>query len=174
MAQAIQISLQVRFGDIDAYNHVNNVVYLQYLEDARVQLTHAPLAMDAPGAASSFHDLIGDDLFTLVGRNEIEYLAPIAFRTEPVNVNIWVTHVGGSSFDFGYTITDTDTSVVFAQAATSMVLVSRTTGRPVRLTEAQRAALQTWRGAPVPFRRRPEEAPAGVDHPAVPATEGAR
>ncbi len=166
MAQAIQISLQVRFGDIDAYNHVNNVVYLQYLEDARVQLIHTPLA-DSPG--SSFNDLIGDELFTLVGRNEIEYLAPIAFRTAPVFVNIWVTHVGGSSFDFGYTITDADTSMVFAQAATSMVLVSRSTGRPVRLTGAQRAALETWRGGPVPFRRRPAEPAADV----VPATQGA-
>lgn len=174
MAQAIQISLQVRFGDIDAYNHVNNVVYLQYLEDARVQLIHTPFAADrtARGAAS-FNDLIGDELFTLVGRNEIEYLAPIAFRTEPVFVNIWVTNVGGSSFDFGYTITDADTSVVFAQAATSMVLVSRGTGRPVRLTAAQRAALETWRGGPVPFRRRPAEPPAGVVHPAAAAVEGA-
>ncbi len=173
MAQAIQISLQVRFGDIDAYNHVNNVVYLQYLEDARVQLIHTPLAgADSPGA--SFNDLIGDELFTLVGRNEIEYLAPIAFRTEPVFVNIWVTNVGGSSFDFGYTITDADTALVFAQAATSMVLVSRSTGRPVRLTGAQRAALDTWRGGPVPFRRRPAESPVGVAHSAVPAPEGAR
>lgn len=175
MAQAIQISLQVRFGDIDAYNHVNNVVYLQYLEDARIRLIHTPFAPGhSPGGATSFNDLIGNELFTLVGRNEIEYLAPIAFRTEPVFVNIWVTNVGGSSFDFGYTITDADTSAVFAQAATSMVLVSRATGRPVRLTEPQRAALETWRGGPVRFRRRPSEPPAGVDHPAVPATEGAR
>ncbi|MCU6480479.1 acyl-CoA thioesterase [Arthrobacter sp. A2-55] len=167
MAQAIQISLQVRFGDIDAYNHVNNVVYLQYLEDARIRLIHTPLGTpESPG--TSFNDLIGDGLFTLVSRNEIEYLAPIAFRTEPVFVNIWVTHVGGSSFDFGYTITDADTSVVFAQAATSMVLVSRTTGRPVRLTEAQRNALQTWRGGPVVFRRRPVDPAA-----ATLATQGA-
>ncbi|MCQ9163902.1 MULTISPECIES: thioesterase family protein [unclassified Arthrobacter] len=175
MAQAIQIPLQVRFGDIDAYNHVNNVVYLQYLEDARVRLIRTPFAEDVPpGSAASFNDLITDDLFTLVGRNEIEYLAPIAFRTDPVLVNIWVTNVGGSSFDFGYTITDADTSVVFAQAATSMVLVSRATGRPVRLTGAQRAALETWRGGPVHFRRRPAELPAGVELPATPATQGAR
>lgn len=165
MASAIQISLQVRFGDIDAYNHVNNVVYLQYLEDARIQLIHTPLSGQA--GAGTFNDLIEDHLFTLVGRNEIEYLAPIPFRTAPVMVNIWVTHVGGSSYDFGYSITEKDTSVVYALAATSMVLVSRATGRPVRLTEAQRTALDTWRGGPVPFRRRTswpatESTPEGV------------
>lgn len=148
MAPGIQITQQIRFGDIDSYNHVNNVVYLQYLEDARVQLTYAEL----PGGGT-FQDLIGTELFTLVGRNEIEYLAPISFRPTPIFVNIWITHIGGSSFDFGYTVTEADTSVIFAQAATSMVLVSRTTGRPVRLTDHQRSALEAWRGDPVPFKR---------------------
>ncbi|WP_207344786.1 thioesterase family protein [Arthrobacter sp. E3] len=148
MAPGIRITQQIRFGDIDSYNHVNNVVYLQYLEDARVQLTYAEL----PGGGT-FQDLVGQDFFTLVGRNEIEYLAPISFRPTPIAVNIWVTHIGGSSFDFGYTVTESDDSITFAQAETSMVLVSRTTGRPVRLTEAQRVALNAWRGEPVPFKR---------------------
>jgi len=172
MAQAIQISLQVRFGDIDAYHHVNNVVYLQYLEDARVQLMHTQLQF-ADGATNSFDGLIGDAFFTLVGRNEIEYLAPIPFRTEPIFVNIWVTNVGGSSYDFGYSVTEADTSVVYARAATSMVLVSRETGRPVRLTAPQREALEAWRGDPVPFRRR-AAAPDIAAEPSTPnATAGA-
>lgn len=148
MAIGIQIAQQIRFGDIDSYDHVNNVVFLQYLEDARVQLTYAQL----PGGGT-FQDLVGPDLFTLVGRNEIEYLAPISFRPTPIFVNIWITNIGGSSFDFGYTVTEADTSVIYAQAATSMVLVSRTTGRPVRLTDAQREALAAWHGEPVPFKR---------------------
>ncbi|ALE06177.1 thioesterase [Arthrobacter sp. ERGS1:01] len=169
MAQVIQIPLQVRFGDIDAYGHVNNVTYLQYLEDARVQLIHTPLgASAAPGtsAETSFNDLIDDDHFVLVGRNEIEYLAPISFRPQPVYVNIWITRIGGSSFEFGYTVTEKDGSTIYAQAASSMVLASRTTGRPIRLGDAQRHALETWQGNDVPFRRRPAQA-------AVAATEGA-
>ena len=164
MATGIRISQQIRFGDIDSYNHVNNVVYLQYLEDARVQLTHAELP-----DGGTFHDLVGQDLFTLVGRNEIEYLAPISFRPTPIFVNIWVTHVGGSSFDFGYTVTESDASIIYAQASTSMVLVSRSTGRPVRLTDVQRAALDAWRGDPVPFKR-------GANRPAATPTtaEGSR
>lgn len=150
MAPGLQLSQQIRFGDIDSYNHVNNVVYLQYLEDARVHLTYAEL----PGGGT-FQDLIGTELFILVARNEIEYLAPISFRTEPVYVNIWVTNVGGSSFDFGYTVSEADTSIVYAQAATSMVLVSRATGRPIRLTDQQRSSLEAWRGDPVPFKRSP-------------------
>lgn len=148
MAPGIEVPQQIRFGDIDSYHHVNNVVYLQYLEDARVALTHTPL----PGGGT-ITDLVGRDVFTLVGRHEIEYLAPLEFRTAPVFVNIWVTGIGGSSFELGYTVAEAGSSVIYVQATTSMVLVSRTTGRPVRLTEEQRAALETWRGDPVAFRR---------------------
>ncbi|POH58882.1 acyl-CoA thioesterase [Arthrobacter glacialis] len=158
MASGIQISQQIRFGDIDSYDHVNNVVFLQYLEDARVQLTYSEL----PGGGT-FQDLVGQDLFTLVGRNEIEYLAPISFRPKPIYVNIWITNIGGSSFDFGYTVTEADTSVIYAQAATSMVLVSRSTGRPVRLTDPQRSALEAWRGDPVPFKRSPARPAATIE-----------
>ncbi|MBG0740923.1 acyl-CoA thioesterase [Paeniglutamicibacter antarcticus] len=157
MATVIQIPLQIRFGDIDSYGHVNNVVYLQYLEDARVQLFHTPLGTAAgpgAGAADSFEDLVGAELFTLVGRHEIEYLVPLVFRPEPVFVNIWVTRLGGSSFDFGYTVAERDGSVIYAQASSGIVVVSRATGRPVRLSATQRHALETWLGEDVHFRRR--------------------
>ncbi|MCZ2404973.1 acyl-CoA thioesterase [Paenarthrobacter sp. Z7-10] len=158
MATVIQIPLQIRFGDIDSYGHVNNVTFLQYLEDARVQLIHTPLGAAAgagAGAEQTFEELIGPDLFTLVGRHEIEYLAPLLFRRDPVFVNIWVTRLGGSSFEFGYTVAERDGSTIYAQASSGIVLVSRDSGRPVRLTGPQRHALETWLGDDVAFRRRP-------------------
>ena len=83
------------------------------------------------------------------------------FRPEPVYVNIWVTHLGGSSFEFGYTVAERDSSVVYAQASSGMVMVSRVSGRPVRLSGPQRHALETWLGEPVKFSRRPSAAKAG-------------
>jgi len=66
-----------------------------------------------------------------------------------------VTHLGGSSFEFGYTIAEQDNSMVYAQASSGIVMVSRLSGRPVRLSGPQRHALETWLGEPVRFRRRP-------------------
>ncbi|MDQ6754647.1 MAG: acyl-CoA thioesterase [Actinomycetota bacterium] len=172
MASVIQIPLQIRFGDIDSYGHVNNVTFLQYLEDARVQLIHTPLGRAAgagAGPEQTFNDLIGVELFTLVGRHEIEYLAPLLFRPEPVFVNIWVTNMGGSSFEFGYTVAEGDNSVIYAQASSGIVMVDRLSGRPVRLSGPQRHALETWLGGPVRFRRRPAAANVGTS-----ATAGAR
>ena len=142
--------LYLRFGDEDSYGHVNNVRYLQFLEDARVQLMNLPLQH------GSFFDMTDADHYTLVGRQEIEYRAPLSFSLRPAAVDLWITGVGGSSFDVGYAVRDrveVDDSVTSALAATTMVLVSRSTGRPVRLSDGQRLALSSWNGPPVAFRR---------------------
>ncbi|WP_394253372.1 acyl-CoA thioesterase [Arthrobacter pityocampae] len=142
--------LQLRFGDEDSYGHVNNVRFLQFLEDARLSLMHEP----QPGG--SFMELIDPDHYTLVGRQEIEYRSPLSVSMEPAAVDLWVTAVGGSSFDLGYTVRDRvadEGSTTSAVAATTMVLVSRSTGRPVRLSEEQRVMLRSWEGPAVPFRR---------------------
>ncbi|MUK00776.1 acyl-CoA thioesterase [Vibrio cholerae] len=142
--------VQLRFGDEDSYGHVNNVRFLQFLEDARV------LLMNEPIAGGSLTELIDPDHYTLVGRQEIEYLAPLNFSTVPAAVDLWVTAIGGSSFDLGYAVrnrVEADASTTSALAATTMVLVSRSTGRPVRLTNDHRRILSTWLGPEVPFRR---------------------
>jgi acyl-CoA thioester hydrolase len=150
MSSLHTIPLQLRFGDEDSYGHVNNVRFLQFLEDARVQL------MGRPQPQGSFMDLIDPDHYTLVGRQEIEYRAPLNFSTTPAAVDLWVTAVGGSSFDLGYAVRDQvapEGSTTSAIAATTMVLVSRSTGRPVRLSDPQKQLLSSWRGPAVPFRR---------------------
>lgn len=144
------IPLQLRFGDEDSYGHVNNVRFLQFLEDARV------LLMSEPQPGGSFLDLVDADHFTLVGRQEIEYHAPLNFSTTPAAVDLWVTDIGGSSFELGYAVRDrvgVEGSTTSALATTTMVLVSRSTGRPVRLSEGQRRILSCWSGPAVVFRR---------------------
>ncbi|WP_026820814.1 acyl-CoA thioesterase [Arthrobacter castelli] len=155
----LQFPVQIRFDDIDSYGHVNNVTFLTYLQDARVQLIHRSLGSAAGAGAAeedTFHDLVGKDNFALVGRHEIEYLQPLNFRPVPVYVNIWVTSVGKSSFEFGYAVAEQDGAKIYAQATSGMVLMNKATDKPIELTQAQHHALQEWSGAPVEFRRRPK------------------
>ena len=37
MARTATLDIPVRWGDLDAFNHVNNTVFLRYLEEARIQ-----------------------------------------------------------------------------------------------------------------------------------------
>jgi acyl-CoA thioester hydrolase len=175
MARETRFPIQLRFGDIDSYGHVNNVTFLSLMETARVQLhtlspgsaggydgagagTAGSLPSGAEGKAAagsaSLRELAGAGNYTLVGRQEIEYLAPLLYRPEPVYVEVRVTEIGRSSFQLGYSVAEGDGSRVYAVAATTMVLASRTTGRAVPLPEAYRQSLEQYRGAEVAFRRR--------------------
>ncbi|MBP3035989.1 acyl-CoA thioesterase [Arthrobacter sp. zg-ZUI100] len=148
--------IQLRFGDEDSNGHVNNVRFVQFLEEARVRLGLMPLGTEIspedPGL--SFRALTARSGVTLVARQEIEYRAPLVYRQDPVWVGIWVTGVGRSSLTYGFRIADDDGGRVYAYAQSTLVLADAGTGRPVPLSALQLKVLASWRGEPVPFRNR--------------------
>ena len=77
--------LTVRFRDLDAMGHVNNAVYLTYMESARIawwmHLTHG-------------HDLRA--LTMILARSEIDYRSPLAYAEE-LEVGVRCTAVRRSS-----------------------------------------------------------------------------
>ena len=148
--------IQLRFGDEDSNGHVNNVRYVQFLEEARVRLSLLPLlpAGNRDGAAEpeTFRAVTRETGSTLVGRQEIEYLTPLVYRPEPVWIEIWVSALGRSSFSYGFRLADEDGGTVYAVAEAAMVMVGRD-GRPVPLSGRQREILEGWTGRDVQFRR---------------------
>lgn len=144
MRQPYRVEVPLRWSDMDAYGHVNNVQFLRLLEDARV---------------IGFREWFGDegsmlDEGVVVSRHEIEYRAPLTFRHVPALVDMWVTRVHGAGFDLGYVVRDPDGvgETVYAVAETGLVLYDFATARPRRITAAERAALEDLRGDPVTFR----------------------
>ena len=91
--------IQLRFGDEDSNGHVNNVRFVQFLEEARVRLGLMPLGeLLFPGdGEQNFRSLSAQSGTAVVARQEIEYLAPLVYRQAPVWVEIWVTGIGSSS-----------------------------------------------------------------------------
>jgi acyl-CoA thioester hydrolase len=81
---------RVRFRDLDVLGHVNNAVFLTYIEAARVAfLLHH-------GAASSLQDMS-----IIVARIEIDFRAPVGFGQD-VDVAVHTSRFGGKSFDLDY------------------------------------------------------------------------
>jgi acyl-CoA thioester hydrolase len=127
--------LKPRWSDLDAYNHVNNVTWLEYLQEARVDMlfVHAP----ARGAEQLAEGV-------LVVRAEIDYKRPMTFRQEPYPIEMWVSRLGSASFTIGYEIVDTDDAgkrSVYGVASTVLAPVDLATGRPRRLNEVERDVL---------------------------------
>jgi acyl-CoA thioester hydrolase len=108
MFEKLSTTVEVRFSDLDAYNHVNNAVYLTYLETARTKLFK-----------DVFRDLSGQGIFLLLVRAECNYQRPIELYDNVV-ITLWVAATGKSSFDIEYEIHDGQ-GQMFATARTVMV-----------------------------------------------------
>ena len=147
--------IQLRFGDEDSNGHVNNVRFVQFLEEARVRLGMLPLGEELFPAdgAQCFRSLTAETGMAVVARQEIEYRSPLVYRQEPVWVDIWVTGIGSSSLTYGFRIADDDAAGrVYAYAESTLVMADAQSGRPLPLSGVQIRVLESWRGDPVPFR----------------------
>lgn len=147
-----RIPISLRWSDMDAYGHVNNVQFLRLLEDARVVAFHGHDSDDG-----------GDIVSTgvVVARHEIDYVMPLHYRPEPVSVDLWVSSISAASFVMQYEVLDDkdgpngpDQPVVYARAESTLVLYDLKAGRPRRFTESERATMQTWLDEPIQLRRR--------------------
>jgi acyl-CoA thioester hydrolase len=122
---------------MDSFGHVNNVVYLRYLEQARVDWMFVT-AKEAGVADFS--------LGTVVARHEIDYRRPLVYRAEPVRVETWVTRIANASFTVAYEVKDDDW--VYAIASTVLVPYDLAVSRPRRITAGERGYLERYLCSP--------------------------
>ena len=101
----------LRWSDMDAYQHVNNVVYLRYLEEARVDWMFRRAAEAGVEGFATFG--------TVVAKHEIEYRRPLVYRPEPVRVEVWVTGIATAKFTVAYEVRDDEG--VYATASSVLV-----------------------------------------------------
>lgn len=173
----LRVPVQLRWSDMDAYGHVNNVELLRLLEEARIEAFWAHPAPADPlgdGAAPATGPADrerwptavldagpGARTATLVARQEVEYLRPLGYRRTPVVVDMWIGHLGGASIDVCYEVHDASPDDAaagapgpYARAVTTLVLVDAASGSPRRIGETERAAWLPYVEAPPAFRRR--------------------
>lgn len=157
----LHVPVRLRWSDLDAYGHVNNVEMFRLLEEARITAfwRHPqeqglwPTAVLDSGPQASSH--------TLVARQEIEYLRPLGFTRDPVEVQMWIGHIGGASLEVCYEVFAAEGAVPgtaeakpCARASTTIVLVDAATQAPRRITMLERAAWEPYVETPAVLRRR--------------------
>lgn len=153
----VHIPLPLRWGDLDAFNHVNNTSMLKLLEEARVRAFWLPKeGEDAPDTAV-MEPSLDSGLLSLIARQEIEYLAPVPYGRNPLDVQMWFGRMGGSSLEIFFEVfspAGDGTQTLYARATVVLVMVSAETGRPTRLSEEMRAAWGPYVGAPPAYGHR--------------------
>lgn len=138
------IEIPLRWGDMDAYGHINNVQIVRLMEEARVIIFGIPSGtghIDGTNPAPYINLLAGveDGVMTLISEHTVKYRRQLPYRGLPVRVEVGVAKVKGASIEIFYTFFDGD--AVAVQATSTMVFVSEITGMPVRLNKQQHAAL---------------------------------
>lgn len=123
---SFRIKISVRWGDLDAFNHVGNASYLRYLEECRAQW------MDS--VASHWQD---GDSGPVVANTTINYRRPILWPAT-IEVSLKPLSPGRSSIKLEHEIRavssqDGEPGKLYADATTTLVWVDKKKGESVPL-----------------------------------------
>ena len=118
-----------RFSDLDPMGHVNNAVYLTWIENARIDFLRRLGAFDRPDTA---------EMAMILARVELDFRAPVCFGDE-IEVGVRTARLGTKSFDLDHEVWAGDRLV--AEAKSVLVGYDYDAGTSVPLTENQRSRL---------------------------------
>lgn len=156
---------QTRWGDMDAYQHLNNGIYVDYLQEARVAFLHsgnmASLLGDEPLPGSTDPNPSA----ILVTGHELEYLRP-AEHGQALVVRLVVDRIGAARFTLAYDILADGVEV--ARARTVLCPFDLSTNRITRLGQPERDWFGRFSEPVEPLTRLPKARLAGAaahEHP---------
>lgn len=115
--------LPVQWGDMDAFGHVNNVVYIQWFESARIDLMAA-----FPSEVSMAAGGVGPILASV----QCDYKKQLHFP-DTVYVGSKVGRVGRTSFDIDHAVYSAQLGQIAAVGKSVTVLFDYAANRPVRI-----------------------------------------
>jgi acyl-CoA thioester hydrolase len=130
-AAAFEMTVPVLAGDIDEQDHVNNTVYLRWVQDVAVAHWRAI-------ASSEAQKTVG----WVVLRHEIDYEAPAALGDEIV-LRTWVGKATRLTFERFTEIRRKSDGQLLSTARTLWCPINTQTGRPVRVPAEVRAQFST-------------------------------
>lgn len=117
--------LEVRSYELDAYNHVNNAVYINWLEHGRCKMLQ-----DKGLDYTRIIDNWGVRYMTV--HTEIDYLKPLLLG-DTVEIESQVEHVGNTSVKMVQRITKVGDEALTAEARVVIVFTHAQSGRPVKV-----------------------------------------
>jgi acyl-CoA thioester hydrolase len=124
----LRVPVHRRFSDLDPLGHVNNVVFHDYLQEARM------------GMVRDIGFVRTKDFAQVVVKQEITHRKPLLLAPEPIIIETWISHLGNSSYTVRYRILD-ESGDLAAEGSSLMAVVDPVSGRPIRMSDELRALL---------------------------------
>ena len=124
-------SLPVQWGDMDAFGHVNNVVYIRWFESARIDLLST-----FPGDVTMEEGGLGPILASV----KCDYKRQLHFP-DTVHIGSKVGSIGRTSMEAEHAVFSEQLGAIAATGTSTLVVFDYDTNRPVRIPEDLRQAL---------------------------------
>ncbi len=128
--------IEVRWNDMDAFGHVNNVVYFTFFETARIKYFERVAMFDREGFGNQGPALVST---TCNFRKQVHYPATLICTAQ-------VLKLGNSSITFEHIITDESTGSVVADGQGIAVWTDYNQGKSTPMPEHLRAAIREVEG----------------------------
>ncbi|WCC79346.1 thioesterase family protein [Cutibacterium equinum] len=138
MTGAVVVDIPLRWSDMDAQGHVNNVRISELVQESRHQ------AFYTSGAQEML------DTGIVVVTQDVEFLAPFAVDKSPLRVEVGCSQLGASRTVLDYRAWHHDLEV--ARARGTICPFDFDTGRPRRLTDGERSAFQAMKVEQTPWK----------------------
>ncbi|RAW00299.1 acyl-CoA thioesterase [Pseudochryseolinea flava] len=110
-------------SDVDDLGHVNNVVYVRYIQE-----------VSAAHWVSRADEVLREKYLWVVLRHEVDYRNP-AFLNEEIIGHTWVGEYNGARFDRYVKLTSAKSGKVLTESKTTWCMLDAKTMRPTRITQ---------------------------------------
>ncbi|MFD4368112.1 acyl-CoA thioesterase [Rhodococcus sp. NPDC058521] len=128
--QVFSCEVQVRWGDSDRLGHINNVRYVEYMQEARILFFAHEMEIEGERP----HAMV-------VRKMDVEFLRPATDSSGPLTVEMSVLHLGNSSYTMRHVIKDRGGEAV-ATGDAVLVAFDPRTEKSRLLSDAERSMLQ--------------------------------
>ncbi len=133
----VSVAIPVAWGEMDAFQHVNNVVFARWLETARM------LYFERVGLVKRVRE---EGVGPILARTVIDYRRPVTYP-DTVRVETTVSRIGGSSFTMAFRVWSEAERAEVATGEQVIVHYDYRAGRAVPVDEALRQAIAAVEGA---------------------------
>ena len=118
--------MPIRWGDMDAYGHVNNTVYFRYMEQARVEW------LESVGYRCN-----AEQEAPVIVHADCSFLLPLGYPGS-IEVGVFAGNAGRSSLMTFYELRLQGDDQLYAEGSAKIVWVNPTSGKSVNLPDCLR------------------------------------
>ena len=136
---SVVIALPVQWGDQDAFGHVNNTVFLRWIESARVEYWRR---------IGLFGRATVDGLGPILASSHCDYRRPVTFP-DSIRAGARVSRIGRTSLTIEHRVVAASSNLVAAEGVAVVVLYDYSEATPRPVPDALRGLIQELEGKAV-------------------------